>query len=166
MQRCAYILYACIYRKIEMKKQTWKKSGHLHGAGQILWQVASKWRRQIELALTPLDLTHTQFILLASIDELTSDGTDITQRELARHANLDITMTSQIVRTLEQKGFIERRVRPGDDRSKFPHLTRQGQFLVEQAIPVVEEIDSIFFDHLRSDTKKCVDLLHKLLTHT
>lgn len=170
MPRYAYILYACIYRKIEMKKQNWKKQHNFEhtdlGAGHLLWQVASKWRRQIELALKPLDLTHTQFIILASVDELTRDGSDRTQGELARHANLDMTMTSQIVRTLEQKGFIERRLRPGDDRSKFPHLTKQGLQLVEQAIPVVEEVDSIFFDHLRSDSKKCMDLLQKLLADT
>lgn len=153
-----------------MKKQNWNKTNYFEfagsGAGQLLWQLASKWRRQIELALKPLDLTHTQYTLLASIDELTNDGTDITQGELARHANLDITMTSQIVRTLEQKGFIERRLRPGDDRSKFPHLTKQGLQLLEQATPVAEEVDSIFFDHLKSDSKKWVDLLQKLLNAT
>lgn len=153
-----------------MKKQNWKKSDHFdaadHDAGNILWQVASKWRRQIELALKPLDLTHTQFILLVAIGELTYDGTDVTQGELARHANLDITMTSQIVRTLEQKGLIERRMRPGDDRSKFPHLTKQGLLLLDQAVPVKEEIDRNFFDPLRSDSKKCVDLLQKLLADT
>ena len=151
-----------------MKKQKPKKSGQFEanaaGLGLLLWQVASNWRRQLEHALKPLDLTHTQFIVLSSIHQLTYDGTDITQGELARHAELDNTMTSQIIRLLEQKGFIERRMRPGDERSKFPHLTQDGQELVDQATPVVEEVDGIFFESLKSDTKKCMDLLQKLVS--
>lgn len=170
MRLYAYILYAYIYGKIEMKKNSWKKISHFGANGEsiglLLWQAASNWRRQIETALKPLDLTHTQFILLTSIHELTYDGTDVTQGELARHANLDNTMTSQMLRALEQKGLIERRMRPGDDRSKFPHLTPEGQDLVAQATPVVEEVDGIFFDHLKSDTKKCVDILEKLTNST
>ena len=148
-----------------MKKQKAKETyfdPSQEGFGNLLWVVATKWRRFVENALSPLDLTHPQILLLTCIDELTADGTDVTQAELARYANLDITMTSQIVRTLEQKGFIERRQRPGDVRSKFPHLTRLGQQLVNQAQPVLEEVDSTFFDCLRSDTKKCLDILQKL----
>ena len=130
--------------------------------GFMLWQASTKWRRQIEEALSPLDLTHTQFILLASLNHLSYEGHNASQVDLARHANLDVTMTSQILRTLEQKGFIERRMQTGDERSKFPHLTRLGTQLIEQAMAVVEEIDSSFFDHLKSDTKKCRDILQKL----
>ncbi len=149
-----------------MKKQTRKKPTYFEGSyedfGILLWQVTTKWRRQIESVLKPLDLTHTQVLLLKAISELTFDGTDVTQAELAREADLDITMTSQILRTLEQKGFIERRQRIGDVRSKFPHLTKLGSQLTEQAIGVIEEINSTFFECLRSDTKKCLDILQKL----
>lgn len=66
------------------------------------------------------------------------------------------------MRTLEKKGLIERQKREGDERSKFPHLTKQGAALVEQAIPLVERIDHLFFDQLGSDLAKCTEILQKL----
>lgn len=127
-------------------------------SGFILWQTATYWRRQIDAALQPLDLTYTQLILLTALSELH----DVTQAELARHTNLDITMTSQILRTLEQKGLIERLQQEGDVRSKFPYITKSGLQLLEHALPVVEEVDGSFFSCLKSDTKRCCDLLQKL----
>ncbi|MBS0636074.1 MAG: MarR family transcriptional regulator [Verrucomicrobia bacterium] len=126
--------------------------------GIDLWQTATFWRREVDAALHPLELTYTQFVLLSALSELH----EVSQAELARHTNMDITMTSQVIRALEQKGFIERHQQEGDDRSKFPYLTEEGLELIEQAIPVVEEVDNAFFSCLRSDTKRCSDILQKL----
>jgi MarR family transcriptional regulator, organic hydroperoxide resistance regulator len=71
-------------------------------------------------------------------------------------------MTSQVLRTLEKKGLIERQKREGDERSKFPHLTKQGAKLVEQAIPLVESIDQAFFAKLGTGVGKCIEILKKL----
>lgn len=149
-----------------MKKVAWKKVSHFegpkHSPGFLLWQVSTQWRRQIETALATLDLTHPQFVLLASVGWLTRDGKQITQIELARHSGTDITMTSQILRTLERKEYIERKQREGDERSKLPHLTEKGARLIEKAIPLVEALDKDFFGKLKHDTKKCVEILQRL----
>lgn len=149
-----------------MKAVAWKKVSQFEGPekspGFLLWQVSTRWRRQIEGALTTLGLTHPQFVLLASVGWLTRNVSEVTQADLARHCGLDITMTSQVLRTLEKKGLIERQKREGDERSKFPHLTKQGAALVEQAIPLVERIDHLFFDQLGSDLAKCTEILQKL----
>lgn len=150
-----------------MKKVAWKRVSHFEGPedspGFLLWQVSTQWRRQVEAALTALGLTHAQFVILASVGWLTRDGNWVTQIELARHCGTDITMTSQILRTLERKEYIERKQREGDERSKLPHLTKKGAKLIEQAIPLVEAVDSDFFGRLKKDTKKCVEILQKLM---
>lgn len=150
-----------------MKKVAWKEVSHFEGPEQspgfLLWQVSTQWRRQIEIALITLGLTHPQFVLLASVGWLTRDNTDVTQVEIARHCSTDINMTSQVLRSLEKKGYIKRYQRKGNERSKFPRLTEKGAQLVEQAIPLVEEIDRKFFKKLKQDTKKCVEILQKLL---
>lgn len=149
-----------------MKKVAWKKISHFkepeQSPGFLLWQVSTKWRRQIEATLATLDLTHPQFVLLAGVSWLTRDGKMVTQIELARHAGTDITMTSQVLRTLERKGYIERRYRPGNERSKFPHLTKQGALTIEKAIPLVEALDSNFFSKLQDETSNFVKILQKL----
>lgn len=150
-----------------MKDIPWKKISHFEGPenspGFLLWQVSTKWRREIEKALAILNLTHPQFVLLASLGWLTRHHTDVTQVELARHCSTDVNMTSQVLRSLEQKGYIERHRRKGDERSKFPRLTEKGAKLVEQAIPLVEKVDDDFFGKLGFDTtKQYIDILQKL----
>lgn len=150
-----------------MKDIVWKKISHFEGPEQspgfLLWQVSTKWRREIETALATMNLTHPQFVLLASLGWLTRHQATVTQVELARHCGTDVNMTSQVLRSLEQKGYIERHRRKGDERSKFPQLTEQGAKLLEQAIPLVEKVDDDFFGKLGSETaKEYIDILQKL----
>ena len=150
-----------------MKEVPWKKISRFEGPEQspgfLLWQVSTQWRRQIEAALATLGLTHPQFVLLASLGWLTRNEKEIAQIDLARHCKTDITMTSQILRSLETKGYIERIQRKGNERSKFPRLTRTGTHLIEQALPLVEAVDQDFFKGLGQDTKNCVEILQKLI---
>ena len=149
-----------------MKKVAWKKISHFegpeHSPGFLLWQVSTKWRREIEAALATLNLTHPQFVLLASLGWLTRDNANVTQVELARHCNTDVNMTSQVLRSLEKKGYVERHRRKDDERSKLPRLTENGAKLVEQAIPLVEKVDNSFFGKLGQDTEKYLDILQRL----
>lgn len=150
-----------------MKDIAWKKISHFEGPKQspgfLLWQVSTKWRREIETALATLNLTHPQFVLLASLGWLTRHHNNVTQVELARHCGTDVNMTSQVLRSLEQKGYIERHRREGDERSKLPRLTEKGAKLVEQAIPLVEKVDDDFFGKLGLETtNEYIDILQKL----
>lgn len=149
-----------------MKPVSWKKTTEFEGPEQspgfLLWQVSSLWRRQIEAALSPLGLTHPQFVLLASLGWMTRGGKTVSQVELARYAKTDIAMTSQILRTLEKKGFLERKSSPSDERAKIPCLTPKGVALVEKAVPAVEEADRSFFKILGSASSDLVALFQKI----
>lgn len=149
-----------------MTKIAWKKISQFEGPEQspgfLLWQVSTNWRRLIEAALAEIGLTHPQFVLLASLGWLNRNQADVTQVELARHCRTDINMTSQVLRTLEKKGYIERQSRAGNERSKFPRVTPSGSKLIEQAIPLVEQVDHRFFEKLGSTTKHCVEILKQL----
>lgn len=147
----------------------WKKTTRFEGPEQspgfLLWQVSTRWRRKIEATLAEIGLTHPQFVLLASLGWLVRNQAPVTQAQLARHCGTDVTMTSHVLRTLERRGLIERRLLPGNERSKFPQLTKQGARLVEQAIPRVEQVDQDFFGGLGlSGTKQCVRMLQNLAT--
>ena len=136
-------------------------AGPEQSLGFLLWQVSTQWRRQIESALGTLGLTHPQFVLLASLVWLTRDRAEVSQVELARHCRMDITTTSQVLRSLEQKGYIERQQRAGNERSKFPHVTEQGVELIRQAIPLVESVDDTFFEKLGPKTEAFVQILQE-----
>ncbi len=149
-----------------MKPVSWKKTTAFEGPEQspgfLLWQVSSLWRRQIEAALSPLGLTHPQFVILASLGWLTRGGKTVSQAELARYAKTDIAMTSQILRGLEKKGFLERKPNPSDERAKRLQLTAKGVDLVEKAVPAVEEADRSFFQVLGSASSDLVALFQIL----
>jgi DNA-binding MarR family transcriptional regulator len=86
-----------------------------------------------------------QFALLASLLWLMQREEHITQIRLARHAKLDVMMTSQVLRALQARGLLERREHPTDTRAKVVALTDVGIATAMAAIPVVEQVDAQFF---------------------
>jgi DNA-binding MarR family transcriptional regulator len=113
--------------------------------GFLLWKVTNTWQRHIRAALQPFNLTHVQFTLLASLAWITKDGNVITQVELAKHIETDVMMTSQVVRTLEQKKLLKRTPNPLDKRAFHLTPTKAGFELVNEAVQVVETVDKEFF---------------------
>ncbi|MFE5642331.1 MarR family winged helix-turn-helix transcriptional regulator [Rhodococcus sp. NPDC056516] len=112
--------------------------------GLMLWRVNNAWQASIRAALRPFDLTHVQFVLLAALTWLDAE-TPITQRDIAEYARTDPMMTSQVVRTLESKGFVERRPHPTDARARSVVVTQAGAALAGKANRAVEASDREFF---------------------
>lgn len=54
-------------------------------------------------------------------------------------------MTSQVLRSLERKGLIEREIDTADTRARRLRVTKRGARLAPRAIAVVEQVDSQFF---------------------
>jgi MarR family transcriptional regulator, organic hydroperoxide resistance regulator len=132
--------------------------------GLLLWQVTQAWHAAQRAALEPYGLTHTQFVLLASLTWLKGED-PITQRELARWAGTDVMMTSQVLRTLERKGLVERRPHPSDSRAKSLAPTTEGLRLANRTVVVVEAVDRDYFGHL-SDAHAFLRSLRELRATT
>lgn len=130
--------------------------------GLSLWRVTNTWQRAIRAALEPFDLTHVQFVLLASLTWM-DHARPVTQRDLARHAGTDPMMTSQVVRTLESKGLLTRTSHPRDRRAWALAPTPEGERLASRANLAVEEADAAYFAVLHDRTGEFVDLLHTLV---
>ncbi|MGW6573124.1 MarR family winged helix-turn-helix transcriptional regulator [Streptomyces sp. NPDC054945] len=113
--------------------------------GFLLWHATLRWQRDIATALAPLDLTHVQFVLLACTWWLNGQGEHPNQLAVARQAGTDVKMTSQVLRTLEQKGLVAREVDPADTRAKRLRVTEAGAELAPRAIAAVEHADAEFF---------------------
>jgi len=113
--------------------------------GFLLWHATLRWQRGIAEALAPLDLTHVQFVLLACAWWLNEHGDPPKQVAVAAQAGTDVKMTSQVLRTLERKGLIERQVDAADTRARRIRVTPRGTALAPRAIAVVEEVDARFF---------------------
>src|SRR5881394_4036081 len=87
-------------------------------SGFLLWQVTNLWQREIKKALEPHGLTHSQYVLMASIHWLTLMGTEVTQVVLSSSTKIDPMTTSTVLRTLQKKGFLQRQEHATDTRAK------------------------------------------------
>lgn len=114
--------------------------------GLLLWRATLRWQREIAAALKPLGLTHVQFVLLASTWWLTTiAGETPSQRRISEHAATDPMMTSQVLRTLESKGLVDRLHDPTDSRARHVGVTERGAALAATAVGLVEAADAAFF---------------------
>lgn len=129
--------------------------------GLLLWQVTNRWQAAQRAVLKAHELTHVQFVLLASLAWLESDG-PVTQRQLADHAASDEMMTSQVVRVLEQRGLIRRGTHPQDKRARALNVTAAGRELADAANEVVEACDREFFGVLGARSSAFADALRTL----
>jgi DNA-binding MarR family transcriptional regulator len=113
--------------------------------GFLLWRVTLRWQRVITEALRPLNLTHVQFVLLASARWLSQHGQAPSQLAVAAHAGTDVKMTSEVMRKLEDRGLVLQHTNPDDRRAKAITVTAEGRSVAERAVRVVEAADADFF---------------------
>ncbi|WP_394660163.1 MarR family winged helix-turn-helix transcriptional regulator [uncultured Chryseobacterium sp.] len=131
-------------------------------SGFLLWQVTNLWQRKIKKALEIYDLTHSQYVLMASIHWLELHEKEVTQIVLSSHTKIDPMTTSTVLRTLEKKQYIMRKEHVTDTRAKTIQLTKKGSDIVKQAVVTVENFDRDFFS--ATDNKKTFNAqLQKLI---
>ena len=132
--------------------------------GFLLWQVTNIWQKDIRRALELFELTHPQFVLLFSCQWLNEsvDRAGVTQIQLAQHARVDVNVTSQVLRTLEKKGYVIRSPHPTDTRAKVITMTPSGSELVSRAVQAVEAADRAFFASIGDDRGQLIRLMLQL----
>lgn len=133
--------------------------------GYLLGQVTMLWQRKQKKVLDPLDLTQTQFALLAALGWLSKKNNTVTQIDIANQSNADRMMVSKVLRTLEEKEFITRQEHLTDTRAKTIRLTPHGEVILQKALIEVENADLDFFatldSQLSSFNKNMVQLIDK-----
>ncbi|SIT97599.1 DNA-binding transcriptional regulator, MarR family [Epilithonimonas bovis DSM 19482] len=132
-------------------------------SGFLLWQVSMLWQRKMKRALDKLDLTHTQYVLLAVLAWLSKSNQTVTQVDIAKHSNTDRMMVSKVLRTLQEKGFVNRKEDKTDTRAKNISLSKSGKTILEKAMKIVEETDNSFFSVLQSKEKSFNTDMRKLV---
>lgn len=121
------------------------------------------WEKSLQDIVSDFDLTNTQFKMLASLMLLTKDERIITQMDIANVLDADKMMVSEVLRTLEKKGYILRVSHPSDKRAKSLIVTKNGLAVVEGAVQHAVEFDDKFFSPLGDERKVFIGLLKKLM---
>jgi len=137
-------------------------SGPAESPGFLLWKISNAWQRRQRAALQPYELTHSQFVLLATATWFGASET-LTQARLSQLCGVDPMTTSQVLRALEAAGLVQRVDHPGDPRAKAITVTKAGRDLARKAVVAVEEADAAFFEPLGADTKRLVAMFQTLV---
>ena len=116
--------------------------------GFLLWQIIMTWQRQLNRALDEIDLTHTQFAIISALRSLLKESNAVTQKDIAERSNTDTMMVSKLLRTLEKKGFIERKEHKTDTRAKCVFLTSKGINTFEKAFKITSAANRDFLSKL------------------
>jgi len=120
--------------------------------GVLLWKLTSLWQRELKRILDKFDLTHSQFVLLASAQWLSSQGEEVTQVILSSCTRIDPMTTSTVLRALQERKLITRQEHSTDTRAKSVALTDEGRKLTRQAVKAAEKFDADFFGPLGERT--------------
>ncbi|HOI40752.1 MAG TPA: MarR family transcriptional regulator [Methanobacterium sp.] len=131
--------------------------------GILFWKITYLWQRKINKSLRKVDLTHSHFALLLGVAWLEKEGKPITQTKLANFTQTNVMVTSKIIRTLEDKGFIDRIKEGKDPRAKYVHLTDKGLKTLEKASKISETINKEFFGVLGKEKQEFAENLWKIL---
>ena len=125
-------------------------------------RVYNKWHSMIKKELKKMNLTHPQFVVLASLAYLSQDSNEVTQVMISKLSGIDVMTVSQILNLLEKNDFVKRKEHSKDTRAKAVILNKKGEETLQKAVPLVEQIDEIFFEKLDTDEEQFKHFLVRL----
>ncbi len=115
----------------KLSKMNWINMNEL--SWFLLYSSYFALKRATSSTLLPHDLIHVQFMLLMTLGFLKKDGADVSRNDLAKFLSFDVTITSQMLRTLERRGLLKHSQKEGKERSKFSELTDAGSAKIQGA---------------------------------
>ncbi len=131
--------------------------------GFLLWQTTTIWQRHIKKALEDYNVSHAQFVIMATLMWFETHGCDTTQIVIVHQTKLDKMTVSKSLKKLVSFGFVNRIEHETDTRAKSVSLTAKGKERVRTLVPIIEGIDSTFFSKASDqEQKNLVHILGKL----
>ena len=114
-------------------------------------RVYNKWHLMIKKELKKINLTHPQFVVLASLAYLSQNDNEVTQVMISKLSEIDVMTVSQILSLLEKHDCVKRKEHSRDTRAKVVILNKKGEEILQTAVPLIEQIDEFFFGKLDND---------------
>lgn len=113
--------------------------------GLQFWSVYSKWQLRVISCLKPLNITHTQFVVLTAILWLEHQHQIVTQASVVAITGIDKMTLSKSLKNLVFQGVVVKGKNESDSRSLILRLSNDGELLTKKALFLIEKLDEEFF---------------------
>ncbi len=124
-----------------------------------LMSAARGIRRAYDIRLSELGLNLSEAILLAH----TLESGPLMQADLARHMGVGRAAMGSLIDALEERGWVERRPKPGDRRVWLVAITPTGERAADQVTKIDEKLRSELRDGIsRKERRELNQLLNRL----
>ena len=130
--------------------------------GLLIWKTSNFWQSKLRKLLINYKVSLNEYLILKSIDALSSAQITVYQNEIANFIGIDISVTSVTLKLLEEKKYIIRRFK-SDNRRKNIHITNEGEELFNIIHPLLEEEENRLFNKLNNETFNFTNSLKLIL---
>ena len=100
--------------------------------------------------------------VLASLAYLSQNDNEVTQIMISKLSEIDVMTVSQILSLLEKHDFVKRKEHSRDTRAKVVILNKKGEEILQTAVPLIEQIDELFFGKLDNNEEQFKHFLVRL----
>jgi DNA-binding MarR family transcriptional regulator len=133
--------------------------------GFQFWKLHQQWQKRVNETLKPFQITHTQFVIMASIAWFEEQKVQPYQSQVSSLMNLDKMAFSKAVRQLESQGYVLREKSKQDGRAMSLSLTNKALETVPKAMQAIENVDKGVFGKLGGHKKTFNQILLMLNKH-
>ncbi|EPN4853250.1 MarR family winged helix-turn-helix transcriptional regulator [Vibrio parahaemolyticus] len=130
--------------------------------GLQFWAAYTRWHSKALKILKPLNINHTQFVILASVLWCKENNKLPTQAEIVHITGLDKMTLSKSMRGLVAKELIIKDKDNRDSRSFSLKLTQTGESLTKTALTLIEKLDQQYFGGLKDKETLFISLLQEI----
>ena len=122
--------------------------------GFLIWQIMKIWQRGKHRVLDEFGLTGSQMEVLSAAYHLSEAGQEVTQIAISNMTSVDPMTTSTILRNLQKKKLINRKLSETDTRARIVEITEEGNDLFSKAITKVKEATDILLKEIDENALK------------
>ena len=128
----------------------------------LIWQTSNLWQSKVRQKLKESEITLNEYLILETIYLLQQQKINITQKDICINASIDRSVVSLRVSSLEEKKLISKQ-QPQDKRSDSLILSEAGNYLINNIIDNIVELENELFNKLGSEIFNFTNSLKLLL---
>jgi DNA-binding MarR family transcriptional regulator len=119
--------------------QYWQDTSPSDRLAHLVRDTARAYMRALQNRLNDQGIPFSHWAFL----RILWDVEGLTQRELSERAGVMESTTLIAIRSMQAKGYVERRQHVGNKKNRYVYLTKAGRSLQKKLVPLAEETNAV-----------------------